>query len=104
MIPIAKLESLKDRFAELDEMICRPEIVADSARYTKLVRERGELEEIVRAYTRYAKVKQEIKEHKHALHDHDLRTLAEAELPALEKEREQLEAAINVLLLPRDPN
>jgi peptide chain release factor 1 len=42
--------------------------------------------------------------HKQALSDPDLRELASDEIPALESERDRLEKAINVLLLPKDPN
>ncbi|MGD8826427.1 MAG: peptide chain release factor 1, partial [Myxococcales bacterium] len=65
---------------------------------------RAELRDIVEAYRRYGQVVKDLAGHKQALSDPDLRELASDEIPALESERDRLEKAINVLLLPKDPN
>ena len=104
MLPTEKLESLSARYREIEELLCQPNVVSDSKRYTGLTKERAELQEVVEAYTRYEQVIEDLAGHKEALSDPDLKELAAEEIPALEEQRESLEAAINLLLLPKDPN
>lgn len=104
MLPIAKLQSLAARFRELDEMLYRPDIASDADRFRKLSRERAELEDLARAFSRYLEVEKQIADDELALKDPELRELAEAELPELRDEKQALEAELHVLLLPKDPN
>ena len=104
MLPTDKLESLSARYREIEELLCQPNVVSDAKRYTGLTKERAELQQIVEAYTRYGEVIEDLTGHKEALSDPDLRELAAEEIPVLDEERERLEASINLLLLPKDPN
>lgn len=104
MLPKDKLESLTARYGEIEERLCQPNVVSDPKTYTRLTKERADLRGVVEAWTRYCQVVEDITGHKEALSDPDLRELAEEEIPGLEKEREALEAGINLLLLPKDPN
>jgi peptide chain release factor 1 len=103
MLPDDKLESLRARFHELTDLLCQPEVASDGARFTKVSRERGELEPLVNAYERYLNVQRQVHDDKEALKDPELRDLVMEELPGLERELEKLESEISVLLLPRDP-
>jgi peptide chain release factor 1 len=104
MLPIQKLESLSARFAELEELLCQPHVLSDAKRYTDLSRERAELTELVRAFTRFQVVKRQLDDDRVALSDPELRELAELEIPELEREVGDLTKELNVLLLPSDPN
>ncbi len=104
MLPKDKLESLTARYREIEELLCQPNVVSDTKKYTQLNKERADLQRVVEAWTRYRQVIADLEGHKDAMSDPDLRELAEEEIPGLEKEREELEAKINVLLLPKDPN
>lgn len=104
MLPIERLESLHARYGELEDLLCQPEVIADSGRYTKLLRERGELGPLVDAYRRYRDVQTRIREDREALNDPDLREVAEEELPELERTLGQLGHDIALLLVPSDPN
>ncbi|MFZ1864861.1 MAG: peptide chain release factor 1 [Polyangiales bacterium] len=104
MLPTDKLESLTARYREIEELLCQPNVVSDSKRYTALTKERAELQDVVEAYRRYDQVVADLAGHRQALSDPDLRELAADEIPALEAERERLEESINLLLLPKDPN
>jgi len=103
MLPIQKLESLRGRYSELEELLCQPYIINDNKKYTELSRERAELTELVRAFSRYAEAQKQLADDRAALSDPDLRELAEAEIPELEAELEKLHDEINLLLLPSDP-
>lgn len=104
MLPIDKLDSLKARFREVEEMLCQPNVIADTARMTSLNRERSDLMEVVEAYDRYRDVEQQLADDKEALADPELRELAEAEIPELEEKLAALEDQLQTLLLPTDPN
>ena len=95
MLPIDKLESLTARYREIEELLCQPNVVSDAKRYTGLTKERAEIQEVVETYRRYCQVVEDLAGHKEALSDSDLRELAADEIPALEEECGQLEAAIN---------
>ncbi|MEM9728249.1 MAG: peptide chain release factor 1 [Myxococcota bacterium] len=104
MLPQDKLDSLSARYREIEELLCQPNVVSDAKRYTQLNKERVDLQEVVEAWSRYGQVQDDIAGHKAAMSDPDLRELAEEEIPGLEAERDDLEARINLLLLPKDPN
>jgi len=104
MLPLEKLEQLSRRYTELDDLLCSPDVLSDRNQLSKLNKERSELEPLMVQFARYRDVARQIKDDEEALNDPDLRSLAEVELPTLQKEREELEAAIQILLLPSDPN
>ena len=104
MIPIDKLESLRARYDELEDLLCQPDVAADGERYTALSRERGELAPLTEAYARYRQVEKQIAEDKEALADPELREMVEEELPQLEADLERLETELSMLLLPKDRN
>jgi peptide chain release factor 1 len=104
MLPLDKLEQLSKRYTELDELMCRPDVLSDRNQLSKLTKERSDLEPLVQAFSRYREVAKKIKEDEDALGDPELRELAEMELPDLATERSTLEQKIQLLLLPTDPN
>jgi peptide chain release factor 1 len=104
MLPIEKLEQLTRRYGELDELLCRPDVLGDRNQLSKLNRERSELEPLVNQFTRYRDLGKKIKEDEDARSDPELRELAELELPELLSEKATLEASIELMLLPADPN
>ncbi|GAC1560864.1 MAG: peptide chain release factor 1 [Polyangiales bacterium] len=104
MIPLEKLSSIARRFRELEDRLCRPEIVGDRQQFQKLSKERSELEGLAQAYDRHVALTRKIAEDQAALADPELREMVEAELPELRAEQAKLEDDIRLLLLPTDPN
>jgi peptide chain release factor 1 len=104
MLPIDKLEQLARRYSELEEMLCRADVLSDRVRSSKLNKERSDLEPVVVGLGRYRDVERKIRESQEALDDPELRDLAQSELTELNGERDRLEQAIQLLLLPPDPN
>lgn len=104
MLPIDKLEQLARRYAELDDLMCQPQVLSDRNQLSKLNKERTDLEPLIAAFGRYRDVEKKIKEDEEALSDPDLRELVQMELPELNAERVELEKSIEFLLLPADPN
>ena len=103
MLPLEKLEQLSRRYGELDELLCRPEVLSDRGQLSKLNKERSDLEILMQRFSRYREVERKIKEDEEARGDPELRELVELELPELFTEKTSLEGAIQLLLLPPDP-
>jgi peptide chain release factor 1 len=104
MLPIDRLEQLSRRYTELDDLMCRPDVLGDRQRLAKLNKERGEIEPIVQQFGRYRDVLRKLDEDHAALADPELKELAEMEIPELNQEKSTLESSIQLLLLPTDPN
>ena len=104
MLPVEKLHQLTRRYAELDELMCRPDVLGDRNQLSKLTKERSDLENLVAAFGRYRGIEKKLREDEEALADPDLRELVEMEIPELQASLLSLEQEINVLLLPSDPN
>ena len=100
-----KLEAIKARFDQLGVALTNPEIVGNNKRFAETSKEYRSLEKIVAAYTAYKKVLDDQDFYKEALEgtDEELRELAKLEGPALEEKKEELEAHIRQLLIPKDP-
>ncbi|MGD0675286.1 MAG: peptide chain release factor 1 [Polyangiaceae bacterium] len=103
MLPTDRLKQLVHRYGELEELLCRPDVLADRGKLQKLNKERSDLEAVVGAFARYRELERKIQDDEEALGDPELRELAQSELPGLVGERAALEQAINLLLLPPDP-
>lgn len=102
-----KLELMKKRYYELEELIGKAEIIADQERWQKLVKEHSSLESVVRLYEEYMKNEATIKECLEILDDgsdKDMVTLAKEELNFAQKEKERLNEEVKLALLPKDPN
>lgn len=102
-----QLDGLLDRYAELQELMSDPEVINDTSRYMELSKEEAGLREIVGKYTRLKAVLSEIEESEEILresNDAEMEELAKADLDELQAEKETLEQAIKILMLPTDPN
>jgi peptide chain release factor 1 len=103
MLPVDKLGSIARRYRELEDMLCRPEIVGDRQQFQKLSKERSEIEPVTLAFAQYQALLDDIASNEAALSDPELRELAEAELPELQAKKPALEDELRLLLLPTDP-
>lgn len=102
-----KLQSIKERFEEVGQLIVLPESMADMSKYAKLTKEYKDLEKIVAVYDEYILVLQNISSSKEILDkekDPDFREMAKAELDELKERKEELENELKQLLIPKDPN
>lgn len=101
-----KLEAIHFRFVEVGKMITDPEIISDMERYVKLNKEYRDLEEVDSAYKAYKNIIDNLKSSRELLGaevDPEMREMAKLEIDELEQQRPVLEAAIKVLLIPKDP-
>jgi peptide chain release factor 1 len=98
------IEELERRYQELEALLSDPVVISNQPEFRKFSREHSDLSELVAAYRRYRKVLGDISDNQELLADPDMKEMAEDELKVLEAEKEQLDADIRLLLLPKDPN
>ena len=101
-----KLENLSERYTEVGALLSDAETISNQNRFRELSKEYAELEDVVKAYERYRKVRNDIDEARALLKDgdQDMREMAQEELKTAEGLLEPLERELQTLLLPRDPN
>ena len=101
-----KLQSILDHYNELESQLTDPEIVRDQNMANKIAKEKSELVELADLIKRYFVVLKNISENQGMITENDpeLSEMAAQELISLEAEREQLEKALEIALLPHDPN
>jgi peptide chain release factor 1 len=101
-----KLEAIHFRFVEVGKMITDPDIISDMDRYVKLNKEYRDLEEVDNAYKSYKNILDNIKSSRELLEvetDPEMREMAKMEINDLEQQKPELEEAIKILLIPKDP-
>ena len=101
-----KLEEVVDRFREVEGLLSDPTVVNDQNRYRALTKEHAELVDVVSSYDRYCQIRQELSGSQELLKDPDpdVREMAGAEVADLQAVKNQLEARLKLMLLPKDPN
>ena len=101
-----KLNAIKQRFDEVNDLIIQPDIIADQKRYVKLNREYKELKPIVDIREIYLTVKANIEEARSILADSkdaEMKEMALMELEEAQPKLEELEEEIKWMLIPKDP-
>ncbi len=102
-----QLEAIRERFEEVTQQITQPEVVSDMTKFKRISKEYKDLEKIVNQYKAYKNVLSNIDNAKEVIateKDEEFRDLAKAELDELVPQRDEMEAVIKELLIPKDPN
>ena len=103
---IEKLENLGDRQEEINALLSEPDIFQDQNQYRKLTIELSDISPVVELFQKHLGLTEEIEETRSMLKDEDrsIREMAQSEIPELTAKIEEAEAALQLLLLPKDPN
>jgi len=104
---LEKLESIYQRFLQVETQLSDPAVLADVKKFNQLNREYGDLKDIVEVYHEYKAVVTGIDEAKYILSnesDPELKEMAKMELDELSAKRPEMEERIKWLLIPKDPN
>ncbi len=101
-----RFEKVEKRYIELSELMARPDVIADQAKYQSCAREHSSLSGMVDTYRDLKKVNGELKEYRAVLggKDDELKELVKEEIPQLERKKAEFTERLKVLLLPKDPN
>jgi peptide chain release factor 1 len=101
---INKLDQLVDRHIEIDALLAEPTVTANMDRYRRITREQSEIGPVVAEYRAWQQAHADLATARELLADLEMRALAEDEISDAEARIVQVEAALQVLLLPKDPN
>ena len=99
-----QLESIEGRFEELSIRITLPEVISDSALFTRLIREHADLEELNAIAVEHRRLREEIAAAEELLSDPDMREMAEEELVELRQRLSDKTQEARIALLPKDPD
>ncbi len=102
-----RLSAVEERFEEVNNLLCDPDVISDTKRLRDLSKEQRSLEETVTVYREYKSIIAQLEDAKAMLDDkldEEMREMVKAELAELGKQKEQLEQRLKILLLPKDPN
>jgi peptide chain release factor 1 len=101
-----KLEHLKHRYEELQELIADPDVHRDPGRYKELMQEHSHLCELVAVYEEYQQTQAAAAETRELVEtekDPEMKAMAREELEGLEEKEAKLENRLKILLVPKDP-
>ena len=101
---LSRFRDLEDKFRETERRMSDPEVIGDQKLYQQLVKHHSELAEVVSTYHDYLATKAGIADAKEMFRDPEMRDLAKAELEVLTPKLEELKIALQVHLIPKDPN
>ncbi len=104
---LEKLQSLEQRYEDLNRQMSDPDIFSNQEAYQKLAIAHAELEEIVVKYREYRQIEDELSDAREMLQDSleaDFEALLKEEVASLEKRGGKLEEELQLMLLPKDPN
>ena len=100
----AKLEQLDARLAELNSLLVQEEITKDMDQYRKLNREHAEISPVVEQFQLYQQAEADEEVALAMQSDPEMKDFAEEEIKSARTRMEQMQADLQRLLLPKDPN
>ena len=101
---INRLVAVENRYNEITSELAKPDVVSDIKKMTELSKEQRRLAPIVDIYNKYKQTKDDIETAKEMSKDPDMAEFAKEEISNLNKEIEDMEKELEILLLPHDPN
>ena len=105
MINPAVLDEIVARYEEVNLLLAQPDVVSDLKQLETLGRELSELRETVEVVTRYRGMLRERKDLQEMIEveEGEMAELAQAELEEIEESIPRIEARLEQLLIPKDP-
>jgi peptide chain release factor 1 len=101
------IQKIKARYDDLTQKLADPAVLADSNRLREAAKERGGLESIVKKWSEYSAVAQNIADDEQIIQsskDQELVAIAKGEAEELRAKLGVLEKELRALLVPKDPN
>jgi peptide chain release factor 1 len=101
---IKKLATLSERLDELNRLLSTEDATSDMDNFRKLSREHAEITPIVEQYRAFEQSEADIREAQAMLSDPEMKAFAQEEIESGKAKLETVEAELQKLLLPKDPN
>jgi peptide chain release factor 1 len=102
-----KLEALVTEFNEIEAKVADPNVFGNSSEYTRLMRRRSELENVVNIINQYREASDTLKDAKELLNtekDQEMKDFYLAEIEQNQNKLESQEEQLKIELVPKDPN
>ena len=101
-----RLEATKNRLQEIDEQLCKDDVMSDMKKFKELSKERASIEPVVEKFDKYLKLESDLEEAFLMMNesDQELAELGKEEHKRILAEQSQLIDEIKIDLLPKDPN
>ncbi len=102
---IDKVKQIIDRYETVTEQLAAPEIASDPAKYSEFAKEHHELESVAKKGQQYIQIVEHLQEDESILNgdDEELKEIVREEIEELKSDLVEMEEALKVLLLPKDP-
>ena len=101
---IERLETIEKRYNEITEELTNPETLSNIKLTLELNKEQASLKDAYDAFQVYKRILADIEAATEMLKDADMGEFAKEELSNLQTEKTNMEAKLEILLLPKDPN
>ncbi|MFZ3129547.1 MAG: peptide chain release factor 1 [Desulfosporosinus sp.] len=103
---LEKLYEIERKYDEFTELLSDPEIISNQSAWQKYAKAQAGMTNLVTTFREYQRVRRELEETENLLLeklDPDMQEMAEQERDQLRNVSQELEAKIQVFLLPKDP-
>jgi peptide chain release factor 1 len=103
----AQLNLIEQRFEDLSRQLQESVVINDQPKYKAYMKEYASLEETVKCYRHFKRLKQNYESNQEMLQsepDEELKSMAKAENQDISKQLEDLEQQLKIMILPKDPN
>ncbi|MFM2483377.1 peptide chain release factor 1 [Celerinatantimonas sp. YJH-8] len=103
---LTKLETLKERYEEVQTLLGEPDVIGDQEQFRALTKEYSQLEDVVHCFGQYQQANEDLQVAQEMLNDSDpdMQEMANEEVAEAKSTLERLEGELQILLLPKDPN
>ncbi|CAM4267654.1 peptide chain release factor 1 [Gillisia hiemivivida] len=103
---IEKLNIVKQRFDEVNDLIIQPDIISDQKRYVELNKEYKDLKALMDVRETYIELSENIKESEEIIadgSDPEMSEMAKLQMEEAKTELPKLDEKIRIMLVPKDP-
>jgi peptide chain release factor 1 len=101
---LQKLANLSERLEEINRLLSSEGVTDNMDNYRKIMQEHTEITPIVEQYHIYVQTEADLKEAHVMLADPEMKEFAQEEIDSGKQRLEEVELALQKLLLPKDPN
>ncbi len=101
---LAKLDNVANRLIEVNELLMQEGVASNRDNYLKLTREHAEVTPLVALYNEYRQAEADLNAAQGMQSDPEMKDFAQEETTSAKQRMESLEADLQKMLLPKDPN
>lgn len=101
---LAKLQQLAERLEAVDRLLSAPDVTDRMDEFRRLSKERSDLAPVVEGFHDFQRLEADLSAAQDWINDPELKEFAQEEILRLKTAVDEKDAALQLLLLPKDPN